>query len=141
MLIDTSAVLSHLDGSEKTSPLASHVIDAWVAQGRNPGLVSALTVMECAVRPIARQLTAASARLRDFFVQTANLSVEPVDLTVAVEAAAQRALHRFAPVDAIIVATAIVHEAAFLVTGDREWERKLRAASRDLQVVCLPRYV
>src|ERR671938_150453 len=98
LLLDTSALIAHLDGGEEVSPVATHIVDGPVREGRNPALVSMVSVMEILV-----------------------LQLRPVDLPVAEEAARMRAMFGLAAPDALIVATGIANEATQLVTNDRRW--------------------
>src|SRR5215471_10337726 len=59
LLLDTSAVLAYLSGSEAASRAAASVVDGFVGGGRNPGVVSAITVTEALVRPMRAGSTAA----------------------------------------------------------------------------------
>ena len=52
ILLDTTALAAYLDASESTHDLARHVVDGLVAPGRNPAIVSMITVMELLVRPL-----------------------------------------------------------------------------------------
>jgi hypothetical protein len=54
ILIDSSAMIAHLNGGEPASPAATHLIDEMVRSGRNPALVSTVTAMEILVRPLRR---------------------------------------------------------------------------------------
>jgi hypothetical protein len=52
LLLDTTALAAYLDATEATHELARHIIDGMVGPGRNPAIVSMITVMEILVRPL-----------------------------------------------------------------------------------------
>lgn len=121
ILLDSTTLISHLDGSDSTSPLASLVVDELVKSGRNPAVLSMVTVMEILVRPRRRSIADYRHAL-DFLTRFPNLNPEPIDLPVAQEAASVRATQRLKPPDALVVATGIVHQVSHLVTNDKRWK-------------------
>ncbi len=139
LLLDSSCLISHLDGSEATSPLAIHVIDALVRSGRNPATVAMVSVMETLVRPRKRTLEEYEHVL-DFLKHHPNLKPQPIDLAVAQEAATMRAAFGFSTPDALVIATGVVCQVARLVTCDETWKTKLAGhrMSRRIRVVHLP---
>jgi hypothetical protein len=71
----------NLNGGEKTSAVAEHVVDALVKQGRNPAVVSTVTVMEVLVRPRRRSLAHYDHAL-DFLGNFPNLDAQRIDLAI-----------------------------------------------------------
>lgn len=55
-----------------------------------------------------------------------NLTLLPVDLEVALQAANVRALTRLATPDAILVASALLSGCEAVITNDRDWRARLR---------------
>ena len=49
ILLDTTCLAAYLDTTEVVHPVAGHVLDAFVASGRNPAVVAMVTVMEIIV--------------------------------------------------------------------------------------------
>ena len=92
-----------LDATEATHPIAVHVLSQFVATGRNPAVVSMITVMEILVRPM-RASPPGHHTVLAFLRSHPNLECVPVDLQIAQEAAHLRADKKFAPPDALIVA-------------------------------------
>lgn len=105
-----------------------------VESGRNPAVVSMITVMEILVPPLRRSPPGHHTVLA-FLRSHPNLEAVPVDLQVAQEAAALRATHRLAPPDALIVGTGIATQVGHLVTNDGDWKRRLSAISARIEVV------
>ena len=87
ILLDTSAVLAYLSGAEGASKPATSIIDGFVASGRNPAVLSAITVTEALVRPLGAASPTAARLVEDFLLQFPNLRVDPVSVVVAREAA------------------------------------------------------
>jgi predicted nucleic acid-binding protein len=69
------------------------------------------------------------------------LTLLPVDLHVAQEAASLRATHNFKTPDALVIATGIVGQVGHLVTNDAEWKKKLAPTGSRIQVAELGTYV
>jgi predicted nucleic acid-binding protein len=136
ILLDTSCLAAYLDGTEAVHPVARHVLDAFVASGRNEALISMVTMMEILVRPF--QSSPPGHRTVLAFVRHhPNLDAVPTDLQMAQEAASLRASHRLRPPDALIIGTAIACQVSHIVTNDREWARKLAPLETRIGVITL----
>jgi predicted nucleic acid-binding protein len=124
ILLDSSVLAAYLDGGERTSPLATELLDGFVRSGRNPAVVSMVSVMETLIRPL-RRLPAAHATVLAFYREFPNLVAAPVDLDVAAEAAHLRVAFGLSAPDALIAATGLAAGVAQLVTNDRAWQARL----------------
>jgi predicted nucleic acid-binding protein len=133
LLVDTSAVLAYLTGTEATSHDATRIFDAFVATGRNPAALSMVTVQEILVRPFRRG-SAAIATAEGFLRHFAEIRLVNVDYAIAREAARIRAATGLRTPDALIVATALVTEADILVTNDQEWKAAIDAVGLGLRL-------
>lgn len=136
LLLDTTALAAYLDATEATHGLAKHVVDVMVGTGRNPGIVSMITVMEILVRPL-RATPPGHHTVLAFIRGQPNLTAVPVDLQVAQDAASLRAAQRFSPPDALIVGTAFAAQVGHLVTNDHGWARKLVGIESRIRVCTL----
>lgn len=139
ILIDTSAVLAYLSGSESASAVAASIIDGAVASGRNPAVVSAITVTEALVRPMRAASPTAVRLVDDFLLHFPNLSVAPVTTAVAREAARIRAATAAPTPDALILATAVSVGASHVVSNDQSWPAVAQRAGLAIEVVLLER--
>ncbi|TAK29377.1 MAG: type II toxin-antitoxin system VapC family toxin [Chloroflexota bacterium] len=137
LLLDTTTLIAYLNGGELISPLATHIIDDLVRSGRNPAVVSPVTVMEVLVRPLRRGPDAVYQHVLDFLSNFPNLRSIAIDLHVAQEAASLRATYNLHPPDALIIASGIVAQVGHLVTNDAAWQTKLRPISGRIKVCCL----
>ena len=134
ILLDTTVLAAYLDASDATHPVARHIFADLVASGRNPAVVSMVTVMEILVRPM-RATPSGHVTVLAFLRSHPNLECIPVDLQVAQEAAHLRAASRLSPPDALIVGTGLATQVHYLVTNDRAWAPKLTAMASRLGVV------
>ena|SRR5579862_7380903 len=122
VLLDSTALISYLDGTERTSPIAIHIVDAFIKSGRNPAYVSAVSAMEVLVRPL-RTGPAPGMHAYNFLTRTHNLYVVDVDLPISHQAASLRATHQLKPVDALVTASGTMYGVEALVTNDAKWRR------------------
>ncbi len=134
LLLDTSVLAAFLDATDATHPVAVCVLKELVESGRNPAVVSMITVMEILVRPL-RQSPPGHHTVLAFLRSHPNLEAVSIDLQVAQEAATLRATHKLAPPDALIVGTGIATQVGHLVTNDGNWKKKLSAISARIKVV------
>ncbi len=118
LLIDTSVALAYLAGSEPVSPAATRLFDEFLANGRDRGALSMVTVGEILVRPF-RASQAAVAIAEGFLRHFADLELVAVDYRIAREAAHIRAMTELRVPDALILASASAIGADRLVTNDR----------------------
>jgi predicted nucleic acid-binding protein len=136
LLLDSSVLAAYLDGGERISAIAAELLDDFVRPGRNPAVVSMISVMETLIRPL-RRLPAAHATVLAFYRDFPNLRAAPVDLDVAAEAANLRVAFRLAAPDALIVATGLAAGVSHLVTNDRAWPARLAPLGDRARVIVL----
>ncbi len=136
ILLDTTAIAAYLDASEAAHPVSRHILAELVTSGRNPAVISMITVMELLVRPL-RTSPPGHHTLLAFLSNHPNLTVVPVDLQVAQDAAFLRAVQRLSPPDALVVGTGLAAQVGHLVTNDRKWATKLTPMADRIRVVTL----
>jgi predicted nucleic acid-binding protein len=137
LLLDTSVVLAYLSGAEAASAAAASVIDGFVGTGRNPAVISAITMTEALVRPNRAASPSAIRLVDDFLLRFPNLSIDPVTVAVAREAARIRASTAARTPDALILATAVLAPGAIVVTSDASWPSLAKRADLEVRVVVL----
>lgn len=140
LLLDTTVLVSYFSGGDRWADAARELIEGMVSSGRNPAVVSALTVMESLVGPMRRVPPGHQTAL-DFYAHWPNLSVMPIDLAVAQEGASIRAHHAFPTPDALIIGSGVLAGVAWLVTGDARWQKRLAQISTRIQVCDLGDFV
>lgn len=136
LLVDSSAALSYLTGTEPTSQLAEQLFDAFVATGRNRASLSMVTVQEILVRPFRTGMPAV-ATAEGFLRHFAEIRLVEVSYDIAREAARIRAATGLRTPDALIIATALVARVDVLVTNDRSWRAGTEAVAPGLRLCVL----
>ena len=140
VLLDTTTLAAYLDTTEAVHPVARHVVDHFLGDGRNLGVISMITVMELLVRPL-RATPPGHHTVLAFIRNQANLEAIDVDLQVAQDAAFLRAAHRMAPPDALVVGTGLAAQVAHIVTNDHVWETRLSALHGRIRTCVLARHL
>lgn len=135
LLLDTSALISYLNGGELVSPVVAEVIDNFVRSGRNQAVVSMVTVMELLVRPLRLGAGEPYRHAVDFLTRYPNLRAVEIDVPIAQEAASLRASYNLSAPDALIVATGTITQVGHLVTNDMMWASRLQPLGRRIHVV------
>lgn len=140
LLLDTTVIAAYLDATDATHAVARHILEQLVASGRNPAVISMVTVMELLVRPM-RVSPVGHHTVLAFLRSYPNLEPVPVDLQVAQDAAFLRADRKFAPPVALVVATGLATQVRHLVTNDRAWSVRLAAMAARIDVVLISSHV
>lgn len=140
ILLDTTALAAYLDRAEATHPVAAHVLDSFVATGRNEAIVSMVTVMEMLVRPL-RASPPTHHTVMQFLRHHPHLEAVDLDLQMAQDAAMLRAEHRFALPDALVIGTGLVCQVGHLVTNDHSWASRLAGLQGRIAVCTIDRFL
>ena len=130
-------MIAYLDRHDRASPVAGAVIDGLVRSGRNPGLVSMVTVMEVLVGPGRGADDQLYDTIVEFLTQLPGLRLREIDFPIAERAASLRARYRLRAPDALIVATGLVAGVGRIVSNDREWSTALAKSDIPATVVLL----
>jgi len=140
LLLDTTVLISYFSGGDRWADAARAVIEGLVRPGRNPAIVSALTVMESLVGPM-RRVPPGHLTALDFYANWPNLTILPIDLAVTQEGASIRAHHGFLTSDALVIGTGVLGGVAWLVTGDERWQKRLAPIASRVRVCYLGDFV
>ncbi len=62
-------------------------------------------------------------KYRDFFTNAQNISLFPIDLTIAVQTTELRARYGLRASDAIQLGTALTSGADYIITNDKAWKK------------------
>lgn len=132
--LDTSTLLAYLSGGEAASEAAAWLLDARIGAGRNPGVISSLTVAELLVRPF-RAGSAVVSTAEGFLRFFGKIKIADVTYAVAREAARIRAVSGLGMPDSLVLATTVEHGAAVLATNDGRWVTAAAAAGLPVRIV------
>ena len=86
-------------------------------------ITSIITYIELTTLPVRRGKAQLVRKYRDFLTNSENISIFPLDLSIADQAVELRAQHHFKTPDAIQLGTAIACGADYIITNDKEWQR------------------
>lgn len=141
ILFDSSALIAFHSRLEEAHPLAKHLLHR-VEEDDDPlrGYYSVLSATELLIRPI-RSGVAEFTFMHTFLTTYPNLTLLPVDLTVATQAATLRATTGIRLPDAIVVASGLLAGCEAIVTNDEEWKRKLVGLFHDFKWIYLGDFV
>ncbi len=114
---DSNALIYFL---EDRQPYVNYVAQAvsLMDSGQAIGIISTVAEMELLVKPMREQNTVSLGRIEIFLQQQHNLNVRSVDRIVAQRAAEVRVRTRLAPLDSIIVATALEEQCEVIIGND-----------------------
>ena len=114
---DSNALIYFLEGQQ---PYCSYVAQAvaMMENGRAIGVASTVMEMELLMKPLRDGDIFGREKIEIFLRQQHNLLIRPVDRLVARRAAVVRARTRLAPLDAIMVATALEERCEAIIGND-----------------------
>lgn len=116
--LDASAVMRLVDGDQ---PARQRVEDL-MRRHPAPAVTSVISMIECRSKPM-RDGDLARVALYDIFFSAADLTLMPLDQTIADGATRLRAQFSLKTPDAIHVATAVHAGASLLITTDNDFVR------------------
>ncbi|HZS90146.1 MAG TPA: type II toxin-antitoxin system VapC family toxin [Chloroflexota bacterium] len=141
ILLDTSVLIAFHSPHERVHDLADHIMSRIENQtDRLRGYYSALSASELLVRPI-RTSVEHFTHMQAFLVGFPNLTILPVDLVVAGQAATLRAITRLHLADALVIATGLVAGCQAIVTNDERWMRQVAPLFNQFQWIYLDRFL
>jgi predicted nucleic acid-binding protein len=122
--IDTMVLIYVMEKHPIYFPLAKLVLQS-IESGRNRGVISAITLTELLTAPAQADDLAAMRDYELYLLNFPYLSILPLDVGIAREAAHLRASTGLPTPDAIILATARNAGAEVIITNDKRWRHKL----------------
>jgi predicted nucleic acid-binding protein len=124
LLLDSSAVMAFHSPQETAHPLAEHVFRR-IEQENDPlrGYLSVVSFAEILVRP-HRTSHAQFTYMHDFVFNFPNLTILPMDATVAVQSATIRSSMRLSLPDAMVVAAGMLAGCEAIVSNDARWKQR-----------------
>jgi predicted nucleic acid-binding protein len=104
-------------------PLAKRVLQS-IESGRPEGIISAITLTELLTAPAQANDLSAMRDYELYLLNFPHLSILPLDVEIAREAAHLRASTGLPTPDAVILATARKSGADAVITNDKRWHHK-----------------
>ncbi len=95
-------------------------------------ITSIITYIELTTLPARNRKVQLVRKYRDYLTNSENISLFPLDLSIADHAVELRASHRFRTPDAIQLGTAVSCGADYIITNDRDWQR-----FKDIRIVMM----
>ena len=137
LLLDTSALIAFHNRLERVHFLAAHLLGR-IEREDDPlrGYYSVISAAELLVRPF-RAGPAEHAFMHAFLMSFPNLTVLPVDLPVAMQAATLRASTNARLPDALVMASGLMAGCEAIVTNDEAWTRRVAPLFRDFRWIYL----
>lgn len=141
LMLDTSALIAFHNEGEHVHALCKHLFSR-IEQPDDPlhGFYSVISAAELLVRPM-RVGPAQHAYMHAFLTSFPNLTVLPVDLTVAIQAATVRASTNLRLPDALIVASGLLAGCQAIVSNDDAWRRRMAPLFPQFRWVYLADYL
>jgi predicted nucleic acid-binding protein len=140
VLLDSSTLIAFHNPHERAHPLADHVLRRLEAdQDPLRGYYSVISAVELLIRPL-RTGQHEFTYMHAFLSQYPHLTVLPVDMTVAVQAATLRATMGIALPDAVVIASGLLAGCEAIVTNDEPWKRRGEALFRQFRWLYLEDY-
>jgi len=86
-------------------------------------ITSIITYIELTTLPARQGKNQLVRKYRDFLSNSENISLFPLDMTIADHVVDLRAQYQFKTPDAIQLGTAVASGADYILTNDKEWQR------------------
>lgn len=115
--LDTSIYIYHLEAQPTYIPLTREIFTG-IESGQMSAATSVITLMELTVHPWKMGRQDVARKYEALLAHFPNLRLFNNDRNVARRAAQLRAKFRIRPVDALQVATCLVHDASPFITND-----------------------
>lgn len=124
ILLDSSALIAYHSPHERTHMLAEHLMGR-IERESDPvrASISVVSVTELLVRPI-RTGQVQFTFMHTFLTGYPNLTVLPMDMIVAVQAATLRASMGLALPDAVVIASGLLAGCDAIVSNDARWKQR-----------------
>lgn len=133
VFVDTAPFIYLMEGAGPRADKVGRLLEQ-STERRVAWVTSLVTYMELLVLPARKGLTALEGKYRDFLTNSEQVSLHPIDLSVADAAVEIRARYGLKTPDAIQLATARLCGADYVLTNDRDWRMV-----RDLPIISVDR--
>lgn len=117
--LDTGPLIYYIEEHPTFFPRVVPFFEA-AARGEFRLVTSLVTLIEVLVHPLREGRSDLARQYREILLESANLTVVPLDERIAEQAAELRARHKLRTADAIQVATALHSSAGWFFTSDAD---------------------
>lgn len=122
IFLDTAPLIHLFEEHDEYLPVVEQILDE--AHNNGADLVTSMvTYIEILTAPLRAGSNVLASRYREYLTNSEGLSIYPLNVSVADEAARLRAEHGLRTPDAIQIATATTCGADFFLTNDRQLSR------------------
>lgn len=122
VFIDSAPLIYYWEENEKYFPQTSILFDEIYDSGVQM-TASLVTYIEVITYPLKENNLKLAAKYRDYFTNSENFTLYPVNLLVAEKTTFYRATYNLKTPDAIQLATAEICGADYIITNDSEWNK------------------
>ncbi len=141
ILLDSSSLIAYHSPAEDVHHLARHLLGR-IEDDQDPlcAYCSVITAMELLVRPI-KAGSHALTFMHTFLSAYPHLTLLPIDLQVATQAATVRAITNLKSPDCLIIASGLLANCDAIVFNDGVWGARLRPHFKQFRWICLTEYM
>jgi predicted nucleic acid-binding protein len=122
VFLDTAPFIYFFEKHSKYFPYLEKLFDQVYKTGAQV-ITSMITFIEISTYPARLGHHQLVQKYRDFFTNAENISLFPIDLTIAEQSIVLRAEYKLKTPDAIQLGTAITCGADYIITHDKTWQR------------------
>jgi len=122
IFFDTAPFIYYFEDHPDYGEVIYQIISS-IYENNSSLITSYITYIELITKPKQLGRDDIVAKYRDFFTNSDNLSLYPLNLIVSEKVAELRAQYRFKTPDAIQIATAIICGADYIITNDKAWKK------------------
>jgi predicted nucleic acid-binding protein len=122
VFLDTSPFIYFFERHPSFFPYTEALFDE-VYEKDDRIITSVITFIEIATLPARRGDARLVEQYRNYFTNSRNIDLIPVDTQISEQAINLRSTYSFKTADAIQLATALVYRARYTITNDRQWKQ------------------
>jgi len=122
LFLDTAPFIYFFEQHPDYFPALEMMFDRLYKTGAQ-AITSIITYIELTTHPARQGERQLVRKYRDYLTNSDNISLFPLDLSIADHAVELRAQHHFKTPDAIQLGTAVACGADYVITNDKDWRR------------------
>ncbi|MBT3275566.1 MAG: PIN domain-containing protein [Spirochaetales bacterium] len=127
IFFDTAPFIYYFEDNRDYVRLIDQLLSS-IFENNSSFVTSYITYIELITKPKQLGRNDIVAKYRDYFTNSDNLSIYPLNLMVSEKVAEIKANYNFKTPDAIQIATAIICGADYIITNDKSWKKITEAS-------------